>query len=186
MRRPAALTAIFGHSDLTGVYAQRLNALDQKLLVRGALRLSASRLYATEMLVLGGASSIRGYRQNAVLGDKGYWASVEYQVPLGRLMRQATQTQNQAPAPGNGHLSQIFAPRTLTAGVFVDLGKVGHNTPSPARQTESLSSIGVHLVWTPPVHGTTVDVAFAAPLNRTPYRGSYADHGLSFRLSTSF
>lgn len=53
-----------------------------QLLVRGEIQLADSSLPSLEQFSLGGASSVRGYRQDAILSDNGVFGSIELQVPL--------------------------------------------------------------------------------------------------------
>jgi hemolysin activation/secretion protein len=66
--------------------AQWLRQLDAEsninLLLRSDIQLSTSELVPLEQFSLGGAESARGYRQDALLGDNGIFASAEVRVPV--------------------------------------------------------------------------------------------------------
>jgi hemolysin activation/secretion protein len=68
--------------------AQWLRQLDAEsninLLLRSDIQLSTSELVPLEQFSLGGAESVRGYRQDALLGDNGIFASAEVRVPVFR------------------------------------------------------------------------------------------------------
>lgn len=66
--------------------AQWLRQLDAdskiNLLLRSDLQLSANDLVALEQFSLGGIQSVRGYRQDALLGDSGLLFSAEVRIPV--------------------------------------------------------------------------------------------------------
>lgn len=49
--------------------------------LKGSVQLTPDRLVAAEQMQLGGAYSVRGYREGAYIGDKGYQLSAEWHVP---------------------------------------------------------------------------------------------------------
>lgn len=102
----------------------RLLAPDTLLFVRGDIQLANRALVPVEQFGLGGISTIRGYRQDAVLGDSGILASAEIRIPVLRV-------------PEIGGLLQI-AP-------FVDVGtawnRSGFKNPDPP----TLASVGLGL-----------------------------------------
>jgi hemolysin activation/secretion protein len=63
----------------------RLLAPDTLLLLRGDLQLSDQELLADERFRLGGTGSVRGYRQDLLLGDNGLFASAEIRLPVVRI-----------------------------------------------------------------------------------------------------
>ena len=60
----------------------RLIAPETLWLVRADLQLSDQSLLAQEQFSLGGATNVRGYRQDLLLGDQGIFLSTEFRVPL--------------------------------------------------------------------------------------------------------
>ena len=67
--------------------AQYLRLLSEQaphpaLLFRADLQLSNDSLLPQEQFSIGGQQSVRGYRQDALLGDKGFFASVELRTPI--------------------------------------------------------------------------------------------------------
>lgn len=66
----------------------RLLAPETFLLVRSDVQLANRALVPLEQFALGGFSSIRGYRQDALFTDNGILTSVEVQIPIYRLPRQ--------------------------------------------------------------------------------------------------
>ena len=54
------------------------------LLLRSDVQISASDLVPLEQFSIGGINSVRGYRQDVLLGDSGVFASAEVRIPLYR------------------------------------------------------------------------------------------------------
>lgn len=101
----------------------RLLAPDTLLLLRGDLQVSDRPLVPVEQFTLGGQDSIRGYRQDALLTDSGFFGSAEVRIPILRL-------------PNINTLLQL-AP-------FVDFGTAWNysgNNPDP----HTLASVGLGL-----------------------------------------
>lgn len=66
----------------------RLLAPDTLLLVRGDLQLADRPLLPIEQFGVGGVQSVRGYRQDLLLTDNGFFGSVEGRIPILRLPQQ--------------------------------------------------------------------------------------------------
>ena len=58
---------------------------DFLFLLRGDIQLAGSGLVPLEQFRIGGFDSVRGYRQDLVLGDNGIFASAEIRIPLFRI-----------------------------------------------------------------------------------------------------
>ncbi|MGL5834895.1 MAG: ShlB/FhaC/HecB family hemolysin secretion/activation protein, partial [Waterburya sp.] len=69
--------------------AQWLKKLDDDLILASHLdiQLTPDKLLPIEQISLGGANSVRGYRQNLSIGDNGVIGSVELQIPLFEFLR---------------------------------------------------------------------------------------------------
>ena len=63
-------------------------APDTLLLLRSNFQLADRPLVPIEQFGLGGINSVRGYRQDSLLGDNGYFASSEIRLPIYRNSRQ--------------------------------------------------------------------------------------------------
>ena len=163
----------FGYLDLSGSYIRRLNDENHRLVLKGAIRASHEALYATEMFVIGGGDTVRGYRQNALLGTSGYWASAEYQVPMVSVIHLKAQ------------VPSYIAPSTLMIGAFVDAGHVDAYASPSAGGPRELAAVGLHTKWTP-IARFDVDMYFAAHLRRSEYSGSYQDQGFGFATHFKF
>jgi len=123
-----------------GQYVRRLWNTDNLLVARLNAQISSDPLFALEQFVLGGADSVRGYRENQILRDNGVFGSIEVRVPI---------------LYGKEHVP------ILMVAPFVDVGtgwntlsdnhtstNNGSGTPSGSsdRQMETLTSTGVGLI----------------------------------------
>jgi hemolysin activation/secretion protein len=103
----------------------QLLAPDTLLLVRGDIQLANRALLPLEQIGIGGPTTVRGYRQEALLADSGALFSTEVRLPILRVPKM------------NGLLQ--LAP-------FVDVGtawNVSGVNPDP----KTLASVGLGLVW---------------------------------------
>lgn len=65
-------------------WARRLNEWGWQLILRGNGQFTNNRLLPLEKFNVGGAYSVRGYRENQLVADNGYAVSLETRVPLFR------------------------------------------------------------------------------------------------------
>lgn len=103
----------------------RLLDRDTLLLVRGDVQLSDRSLVPLEQIGIGGVETVRGYRQDALLTDNGFWFSTELRLPILRTGR------------GTGVVQ-------LTP--FVDVG-TGWNQGETALDPNTLIGAGIGLLW---------------------------------------
>ena len=100
-------------------YARRLGKKFGQIILRGDLQIAEDNLLSLEQFSVGGAHTVRGYRENERVGDNGYILSLEWRYPI-----------------WNNYLQ--FAP-------FVDYGSAWNrgqgDRPNP------LLSAGVGLLW---------------------------------------
>ena len=94
------------------------------MLLRSQLQLSADPLVPTEQFSLGGAATVRGYRQDALLTDNGFSSAAELRLPIAEFPQV------------NANLQ--FSP-------FVDFG-VGWNTDGEETEFSTLLGTGVGLL----------------------------------------
>jgi hemolysin activation/secretion protein len=105
----------------------RLLAPDTLLLVRADAQLSDRPLVPLEQFGLGGQHTVRGYRQDLLLVDKAFLASIELRYPILRV-------------PQVGGVLQITP--------FVDFGTGSSGTSTEvANAPNSLASTGLGLLW---------------------------------------
>jgi len=102
----------------------RLLAPETLLVLRGDVQFSNQSLLSIEQFGIGGLDTVRGYRQDALLGDNGFLVSAEVRFPLVRL-------------PDQEGVLQI-AP-------FVDFGTVWNGSDFANPDPSTLASVGVGL-----------------------------------------
>jgi len=98
----------------------------QELVLRGAVQLSDDPLVSMEQFAIGGARTVRGYRENFIVGDNGLTTSIEYRFPI------------LSSYPDYGRFQLAW---------FADYGRIknrARETPGP----EEIYSSGVGLRWT--------------------------------------
>jgi len=104
----------------------RLLAPNALLIVRGDLQLSDRALVPLEQVGIGGAETVRGYRQDALLTDNGFLFSTELRLPI---------------------LTTASRTGILQLTPFVDIGagwnRDGNSNPS----SNTLVGIGLGLLW---------------------------------------
>lgn len=101
----------------------RLFAPDTVFLVRSDIQLAPRSLFPQEQFSLGGGLSVRGYRQDALVGDNGLFISGEFRFPILRVREWDA---------------------TVQLTPFVDFGTVW-NSNEVELDEETLSSVGVGL-----------------------------------------
>jgi hemolysin activation/secretion protein len=147
--------------------AQRVQILNQDNLLIAQLdvQLTPNALLPPQQFVIGGGQSLRGYRQNALIGDNGVRVSVEDRIALLR---------DESGSP-------IFQ-----LAPFVDLGTVWNNAsdiPRVLPEQTFLIGIGLGLLWEPLPH-LNVRIDGAVPLINFSDRGDNAqDYGFYFSVN---
>jgi hemolysin activation/secretion protein len=112
-------------------FVRRLPWRQIELNARSAFQLTDDPLLAIEKFPVGGANSVRGYRENQLVRDNGVVASVELRIPLSK---DAT-----VPRPSNVRLVP-----------FLDYGRSwDEDRQFATAQAATISSIGLGLVWDP-------------------------------------
>ncbi|MGF1541966.1 MAG: ShlB/FhaC/HecB family hemolysin secretion/activation protein [Pleurocapsa sp.] len=104
---------------------ERLFTVSPSILLRSDLQLSTDALIAVEQFSLGGYSTVRGYRQDTLLTDNGWFLSAEMRLPL------ATFPSIQG---------------TLQLTPFLDLG-IGWNRDGEPPDGNTLLGTGLGLLW---------------------------------------
>ena len=138
--------------------AKALNQRQDTLLVaRLAAQLTPDSLLPLEQIAIGGASTVRGYRENKGVADNGVFGTVEVQLPIVRDS-----------SVGNFHLAPFF-----------DAGAVWNNEGEGA---ETLASLGLGLDWAIE-EWLIVDLDYGIPLIETSdIDDSLQDKGFHFQL----
>lgn len=113
-------------------YARRLTGRGLELRARATGQISDSILYSGERLSSGGENTVRGYRENLLLTDRGVIGSVELSHPFSL----------------SGRERSGFDPGSFAIATFADGARL-HNFGAAATPTKSLYSIGASLSWIP-------------------------------------
>ncbi len=146
--------------------SQWVRRLDEDFLflLRGDLQFSSSDLVALEQFRVGGFDSVRGYRQDLVLGDNGVFASAEVRVPLLRFRK-------------------IDGVVQLTP--FIDLGSVWNNDETNI-DNDFLASVGLGLNFN--IADTfNARLDWGIPLMNVDSQGdSLQESGIHFSIDTNF
>ncbi|MEM8639003.1 MAG: POTRA domain-containing protein [Cyanobacteria bacterium P01_G01_bin.54] len=145
---------------------QRIN--DQHtLIIQGDLQLSGNSLLSSESFTIGGAQTLRGYRQGARNGDNGLRFSIEDRITL-------------LQDPARGELLQV-AP-------FFDYGMVWNNADNPSQITAEhlLAGIGAAILYQP-FTNLLFRLDLAIPLTDLSDRqDDLQDDGIYFRMNYGF
>jgi hemolysin activation/secretion protein len=114
---------------LQAQWARRFDALRGiEVVARTDLQVSADPLLPIEQFALGGHASVRGYREDELVADNGFDASLELRLPLWRR-------------PDGTAVLQL-AP-------FADVGRAWEDEERPDAFGKTLASVGLGLRWFP-------------------------------------
>jgi hemolysin activation/secretion protein len=152
---------------LQASYARRLVA-GLEFRARFTGQWSDSTLYAMEQLSVGGADTVRGYRENLLLADRGLIGSVELGCPVtvgGQIC-------------GTGPDDW----KTLRLAVFTD-GAYVNNRAGPQPAPPGIASVGVSATWTPsPAFFARLTYGYAL-IRAAPAPLDLEDRGLEFLVT---
>ena len=123
-----------------------------------SLQLANDRLFPLEQIPVGGRFSVRGYRENTLIRDNAFLASVESRFPL---------------------ISYVTGEPLLQFAQFVDFGRAWNakgTTPDP----QTLASVGLGVRWNIlPKDRARFELYWGLPLNHVPHPpGNLQDHGI--------
>lgn len=103
-------------------YARRVSDSGAQFLLRADVQWAHDRLLPLERMAVGGVNTVRGYRENYMVRDSGYRASIEYQHPL---------------------LGTAEERHALTLAPFIDYG----SARNIGEARDRIYSAGVGLLW---------------------------------------
>jgi len=130
-----------------------------QLVGRATVQATRDRLVSLDGLSIGGATTVRGWRENQLIRDRGIILNVELEVPLLRW--------------GASDTSVQFVP-------FVDYGR-GRNTGQPA---DAIGSVGVAARWRS--GPWSADAAWGwrvhSTIDKSRVGNSLQDHGLHLQI----
>jgi hemolysin activation/secretion protein len=112
-------------------WIRRLSFLHSQLITRVSMRLSDDPMLAIEKFSIGGATTVRGYRENLIISDSGFIGSIEWRIPIGKYPFFA--------------LSKTINDGQLHLAPFIDYGK-GRNNNSDL-DPDTLLGAGLGLKW---------------------------------------
>lgn len=139
-------------------YAQRIGEAGDQLIVRSNVQWADNALLPMEQFSIGGVNSVRGYRENQLVRDQGYFVSLEYRHPLpfGRESGQQLEL-------------RLFAD---TGGGWYKGGE-GHDTLSSA-------ALAMHWQWRR--FDATLSWAYRFDAVPEPSEHDWQDDGINFQL----
>ena len=129
-------------------WVRRIDPWDLRLVARGEAQLTPDRLLPLEKFAIGGADTVRGYRENLLVRDNGWNASLEVRIPVLDLSPPFVD-----PEIEDGRVD--LAP-------FFDIGQ-SWNTKVDDPAPRTISSIGIGLRWAP-VRGVVASLYYGYAL----------------------
>ena len=136
-------------------------------MARGSLQLSNAPLFPIEQFVLGGMSTVRGYREYLTASDNAFAGTIELRVPIGRV-----------PLP---RLTKDETEGTVQLVPFYDHG-AGWNTGRASPPFANLSSVGLGLRWLIG-SGVIAEIYYGQGFRRVEVGNSLEDKGVHFRVT---
>ena len=115
-------------------WARRFSNRGDQVLFRTDLQLAEDSLLPLEKIAVGGARTVRGYRENQLVRDNALVTSLEFRIPVFRL-----------PIPG---ISRGPEEGMVQVAPFADFGWAW-NTDLPTPDPDTISSVGIGVRWDP-------------------------------------
>lgn len=151
---------------LQATFARRLGEAFE-LNLRMAGQYSGGTLYSGERFSVGGENSVRGYRENLLLADRGLFGSIElaYNFSL------------------TGPDRRGFDWGAFRVSAFLD-GAVADNSRAPEPLPKSVASLGASLAWRPS-DAITARITYGEALRKVRFPGEHhlQDKGVQFRIA---
>ncbi len=145
----------------------RLTESGTQLILRGGIQLAGEHLLPLEQFAIGGVNTVRGYRENELVGDSGYAASLELRYPLWEGVGFAETRQQ------------------VQLAAFTDAGSAWNH--GRFNQREDLFSVGVGLIWTIEERLRAELYLGHALTDRTPQTDhNLQDDGIHFMVQADF
>lgn len=148
-------------------YVRDLDWKDTRLVLRASVQLTPDILLPLERYAVGGARTVRGYRENELVGDAGYVASLELRYPL---WRGATW----------GDAEGLFE-----LALFTDVGSAWSHGRFERREDLFSAGVGVRFGIQDNLRAELyLAHAFSEPVPQDSY--NWQDDGIHFILETEF
>jgi hemolysin activation/secretion protein len=112
-------------------WIRRLPFLQSQFITRINMRFSDDPMLAIEKFSIGGAATVRGYRENLIISDSGFIGSIEWRIPIGKYPFFA--------------LSKTINDGQLQIAPFIDYGKGSNNNSD--LDPDTLLGAGLGLKW---------------------------------------
>lgn len=142
----------------------RLLAPDTLLLLRTNAQVANRPLLALEQFGTGGLGSVRGYRQDQLLTDSGFFASAELRLPIARIRKWDS---------------------VLQLTPFIDFGKGWNQGDDPNPEPSNLLSLGIGLRWQVSDR-LTARIDWGIPLVDVEFEGnSLQEDGILFSVTAN-
>lgn len=155
-------------------YARLLENLRKtQVIFRTDLQLTADPLLSMEKYSLGGATTVRGYRENQLVRDNAVVSSIEFRIPTVQL-----------PIPG---LSKGSSDGIVYLAPFFDWGWA-ENKDRPTPDPRTISGVGLGLRWDPTSKiQTNIYYGYALrKIDRESANKDLQDSGVYFQVTTRF
>jgi hemolysin activation/secretion protein len=110
-----------------------LKLLNSQFITRLDMRFTDDPMLAIEKFSIGGFSTVRGYRENLIISDNGYIASMEWRIPVGKVQ-----------FPG---LSSKTNDGQIVIAPFLDYGKGDNNDKETELDPDLIYSAGLGFRW---------------------------------------
>jgi hemolysin activation/secretion protein len=147
---------------------------NSQIIFRTDFQVADQDLLPLEKLSIGGASTVRGYRENVLTRDNGLISSLEWRVPVGQLS-----------IPG---LSKNHEDGSVELATFFDYGRAW-NTDSETPYPKDIYSVGLGFHWNPNKYIHT-EIYWGHALQTDdipdPDEQNLQDDGVHFELSVNY
>ncbi len=153
-------------------WARRLGFIKgSQMIFRTDMQFANDSLLPMEQFSVGGARTVRGYRENQIVRDMGFVTSLEFRIPVIRI-----------PIPG---ISKGINDGMLQIAPFIDWGW-GENVDLPTIGPRTIGSAGFGLRWDPSVN-IHAEIYWGFPFRDmdNPHK-DLQDDGIHFQVSCRF
>jgi hemolysin activation/secretion protein len=141
-------------------YVHRLGNSPHQLLLSASAQFASDPLLSPEQFSIGGANSVRGYRENQIVRDSGVVASAEFQYAV---------------------LTSKTGDPTLQLAPFFDFGE-GWNVEAPTPDRSDIMSAGIGLIYKP-CRNFIAKVYWGHPFRDYHRSDDLQDYGVHFRVN---
>ncbi|MBF0113396.1 MAG: ShlB/FhaC/HecB family hemolysin secretion/activation protein [Desulfamplus sp.] len=155
-------------------YGRRFDGKAGQIIFKGNVQLADDRLFSMEQFTLGGAQSVRGYRENTHAGDNGYLLSLEWRIPVWESKKTVAEDNHN---------------KLLQFATFMDYGSAWereHFKREGNRSDNTLHSVGLGLLWSTPKLDAQIYYGYAIEDVDPSSEYNLQDDGLHFNVTYNF